>query len=81
MAIDYGKPAKVRSMRIPDSLWKKITTFHKTNTTHSWEFLSNTIRVLIEAGLEHLEKKPEPETTKKKRGRPRKEDVRPNPHS
>lgn len=75
MTIDYGSPAQVRSIRIPDKLWETIKDFHTKNATPSWKSLSDTIRLLITAGLEHLQIKPQPETTKKKRGRPRKEDV------
>ena len=71
MTIDYHGPAQVRSIRIPDSLWKEIKKYHEVNRTYSWDNLSDTIRLLITAGLEHLEKKEEPESPPKKRRKTR----------
>lgn len=70
-----GQPVPIRSIRIPNSLWAEIKTFHDKNAPYSWQGFSATIRLLLHAGLEYLEKKPEPEPTKKKRGRPPKQDV------
>ena len=66
-AAQKGQPVPVRSIRIPDSLWKAIKTYHEKNATYSWQGLSATIRLLIQAGLEHLEKKEEPECPPKRR--------------
>lgn len=60
MTIETDKKAQIRSIRIPDSLWKQITEYHEANRTHSWDSLSTTIRLLITAGLEHLELRDKP---------------------
>ena len=67
MTIDYHGPAQVRSIRIPYSLWKCILEYHKINRTASWDSISDTVRLLLHAGLEHLEKKEEPTAPPKKR--------------
>lgn len=67
MTLDYTKTAQVRSVRIPDSLWNDIQTFHDKHKTYNWQALSNTIRLLITAGLEYLGKEVEPESPPKKR--------------
>lgn len=66
MTIEYGDPARVHSIRIPDKLWDRILTYSKTHKYGWQDNVSNTIRDLITYALEHLE---EPiKSRKKKKG-------------